>query len=106
MKTGDKVSKIEKTKIYHGRVKDVYPDTFVDVVWSCAQPDWQNYAAQKESISELFLDWKDIYDIVRDKATAYANKYWDVDRNPNEHDNAYEDFKNGASWLFKVYQVD
>ena len=35
------------------------------------------------------------------KGTEYANKYWSVSETPNEHDNAREDFINGALWAVK-----
>jgi hypothetical protein len=35
------------------------------------------------------------------KGTEYANKHWNVLKNPNEHDNAREDFINGALEVVK-----
>lgn len=35
------------------------------------------------------------------KGTEYANKHWNVLENPNEHDNAREDFINGALEVVK-----
>ncbi len=38
-------------------------------------------------------------ELIRNKATEYANRSWDVSDKPNEHDNAFEDFQNGALWM-------
>ena len=35
------------------------------------------------------------------EGTEYANKHWNVSETPNEHDNAREDFINGALWVVK-----
>ena len=37
---------------------------------------------------------------VEKAATNYANSHWDILNNPNEHDNAFSDFKAGAQWAF------
>jgi len=35
---------------------------------------------------------------VEKAATNYANSHWNILNNPNEHDNAFSDFKAGAQW--------
>lgn len=51
MKAGDTVK--SKNGWHKGRIKYVYPHSFVDVVWNCPLSDWINYASQKELKSDL-----------------------------------------------------
>lgn len=38
---------------------------------------------------------------ILEQGSKYANENWNVDDNPNEHDNAHDDFIAGALWAVK-----
>ena len=61
-----------------------------------------NLQLENESLkSQLKEAYVEMREEILKQGVRYANEQWDVRTNPNEHDNAHDDFIAGAIWVLK-----